>query len=103
MKLGPPKFRRFLVDLLPFKNVRRLRDIVDLMHNTCIEILDAKRHALMEGEEAFAKQTGKGKDIISILCMCISFISRCMSCLTPSYSTSESQYGSIGRRQITRF
>ena len=39
VKLGPPRFRRFLVDLLPFKNARRLRDIVDIMHNTSVEIL----------------------------------------------------------------
>lgn len=71
VKLGPPRFRRFLVDLLPFENVRRLRGIVDTLHNTSVEILEAKRHALVEGGEALAKQTGKGKDIISILSMCV--------------------------------
>lgn len=67
VKLGPPRFRRFLVDLLPFKNARRLRDIVDIIHNTSIEILEAKRHALKAGDEAVANQVGRGKDIISIL------------------------------------
>ncbi|KAF8237919.1 cytochrome P450 [Tricholoma matsutake] len=67
VKLGPPRFRRFLVDLLPFENVRRLRDIVDIMDNTSIEILEAKRRALKEGDEAVAKQIGRGKDIISVL------------------------------------
>jgi hypothetical protein len=67
VKLGPPRFRRFLVDLLPFKNARRLRDIVDIVHNTSIEILEAKRRALQEGNEAVVKQIGQGKDIISIL------------------------------------
>lgn len=67
VKLGPPKFRRFLVDLLPFKNARRLRDIVDTIHNTSVEILETKRRALNEGDEGLAKQAGQGKDIISIL------------------------------------
>ncbi|KAF8237924.1 cytochrome P450 [Tricholoma matsutake] len=67
LKLGPPRFRRFLVDLLPFENVRRLRDIVNVMDNTSIEIFEAKRRALKEGDEAIAKQTGRGKDIISVL------------------------------------
>jgi hypothetical protein len=67
VKLGPPRFRRFLVDLLPFKNARRLRDIIDIIHNTSVEILEAKRRALKEGDEAVAKQIGRGKDIISIL------------------------------------
>jgi hypothetical protein len=71
VKLGPPRFRRFVVDLLPFKNVRRLRDIVDVIHNTSIEILEAKRRALKDGDEAVARQIGGGKDIISILSMCI--------------------------------
>jgi hypothetical protein len=69
VKLGPPRFRRFLVDLLPLTNVRRLRDIVDVMHNTSIEILEAKRRALKEGDEALARQIGRGKDIISVLSM----------------------------------
>jgi len=71
VKLGPPRFRRFLVNLLPFKNTRRLRDIADIMHNTSIEILEAKKGALKEGDETLAKQTGRGKDLLSILSMCI--------------------------------
>jgi hypothetical protein len=66
-KLGPPKFCRFLVNLLPFKNIRQLRDIVDVMHNTSVDILESKRRALKEGGEAVAMQIGRGKDIISIL------------------------------------
>ena len=67
VKLGPPRFRRFLVDLLPFKNARRLRDIVDIIHDTSVKILEEKRRALREGDEVVAKQIGRGKDIISIL------------------------------------
>lgn len=67
VKIGPPRFRRFLVGLLPFENVQRLRGIVDVMSNMSIEILEAKKRALKEGDEAIARQIGKGKDIISIL------------------------------------
>jgi hypothetical protein len=69
VKMGPPGFRRFLVRLLPFENVQRLRGIVDVMYNTSIEILEAKKRALQEGDEAVARQIGQGRDIISILSM----------------------------------
>lgn len=71
VKIGSPRFRRFIVGLLPFQNVQRLRSIVDVMYNTSIEILDAKKRALEEGDDAVSRQIGKGKDIISILSMCI--------------------------------
>ena len=71
VKLGPPKFRRFLVDLLPFKTARRLRDIVDVIHNTSVDILESKKRALREGDEAVAMQIGRGKDIMSILSTCL--------------------------------
>jgi hypothetical protein len=72
VRIGPPRFRKFLVGLLPFENVRRLRSIVDVMYNTSNDILEAKKRALEEGDEAVARQIGKGKDIISVLSMCIS-------------------------------
>jgi hypothetical protein len=70
VKLGPPKFRRFLVNLLPFETVRRLRDIVDIIHTTSVMIFEAKKHALKEGDEAVVKHIGRGKDIISVLSTC---------------------------------
>jgi hypothetical protein len=98
VKLGPPKFRRFLVNLVPFKNVRELRDIIDVMYNTSVEILEAKKRALMEGDEAVARQIGRGKDIISILSMCDSdtFLSTLHNHLT---FRSEGEHGSVRRRQ----
>jgi hypothetical protein len=67
VKLGSPRFRRLLVNLLPFKTTRRLRDAVDVMHNTSVEILQAKKHTLQEGDEAVERQIGRGRDIMSIL------------------------------------
>jgi hypothetical protein len=37
------------------------------MHNTSVEILQAKRCALQEGDEAVERQIGRGRDIMSIL------------------------------------
>jgi len=66
VKICPPRFRRFIVDhCLPFKSAKRLRDIVDIMHETSVEILEAKERALQEGDEAVMKQIGRGQDIIA--------------------------------------
>jgi hypothetical protein len=66
-KIGSPKFRRFVVDMVPWKNVRRLRDISDTLHNIAVEIYETKKRAIEEGDEAMARQIGGGKDIMSIL------------------------------------
>ncbi|KDR76354.1 hypothetical protein GALMADRAFT_68050 [Galerina marginata CBS 339.88] len=67
VKLGAPKFMRFMIDIIPSKTLRQLRDVVDVIYNTSVEILDSKKKALAEGDEAVTRQIGQGKDIISIL------------------------------------
>ncbi|KAF9466558.1 cytochrome P450 [Collybia nuda] len=67
VKIGTPRFRRLIVDVLPWKSLQKLRDIVDIMHNTSTEIFEEKKKALEEGNEAVLKQVGRGKDILSIL------------------------------------
>ena len=64
VKIDIPRFRRFIVDHLPFK------DVVDSIQHTSTEILEAKKRALQEGDEAIVRQIGQGKDITSILCTC---------------------------------
>ncbi|KAF8157063.1 cytochrome P450 [Crassisporium funariophilum] len=66
-KLGPAKFRRAVVDALPIESIRTLRDIVDTLHKTSVEIYESKKKAIEEGDEAITAQIGEGKDIISIL------------------------------------
>ncbi|KDR76158.1 hypothetical protein GALMADRAFT_210825 [Galerina marginata CBS 339.88] len=66
-KIGTPRFRRFVVDLLPFKRISVLRDIVDTLHRTSVGILKSKRQAIHEGEGAVKAQIGGGKDIMSVL------------------------------------
>ncbi|KIM86621.1 hypothetical protein PILCRDRAFT_815850 [Piloderma croceum F 1598] len=67
VKLGTPRFRRFLMGLVPHKAVRRTQEIVDVMDRTSIQIFEHKRLALQQGDEAVLKQVGRGKDIMSIL------------------------------------
>ncbi|KIJ63129.1 hypothetical protein HYDPIDRAFT_113701 [Hydnomerulius pinastri MD-312] len=67
VKLGPASFRRFVVNNLPWKDVQEIRRIVDVMDKTSIEVFEAKKKALAEGDEAVMQQVGQGKDIMSIL------------------------------------
>ena len=67
-KIGTPRFRRAMVNLVPSKIVRRFRDIIDIFHETSVEILETKTEALRRGDQVLATQIGRGKDIISILC-----------------------------------
>ena len=55
------------MDILPWKNLHAVRDIVDVLHNTSVEIYEGKKKALEEGDEAVTQQIGQGNDIISIL------------------------------------
>ena len=55
------------MNILPWKNLHALRDIADIFHNTSVEILEGKKKALEEGDEAVTQQIGQGNDIISIL------------------------------------
>jgi hypothetical protein len=56
-----------MVNLLPWKNLHDLRDIVDTMYKTSVEIFESKKRAMMDGDDAVVTQIGRGKDILSIL------------------------------------
>jgi hypothetical protein len=72
-RIGTPKFRRFILDLVPWKTLHQLQDISDVIHNTAIEIINSKKRALEDGDEAVTRQIGEGKDILSILSRGFSF------------------------------
>jgi len=67
MKIGSPRFRRWIVDHLPGENVRKMKKVVDTLHNTSLMIYESKKKAIMEGDQALLSQIGRGKDIMSIL------------------------------------
>ena len=67
VRLGTPKFRRFILNLIPWKPLHELRDISDVFHNTAVEIVNSKKRALKDGDEAVARQIGQENDVLSIL------------------------------------
>ena len=90
-KIGTARFRRAIVDLIPLKDIKKIRAIVDVFHTTSVEIFETKKKALREGDQALAAQIGRGKDIISILSM---FSSLSAHQQTPMLF-SEGEYGSF--------
>ncbi|KAF5371889.1 hypothetical protein D9757_010589 [Collybiopsis confluens] len=65
--IGTPRFRRFVVNLLPWKDLHDVRDMVDYMYETASGIYKIKKQALEEGGETVRQQIGGGKDLISTL------------------------------------
>ncbi|KIK57049.1 hypothetical protein GYMLUDRAFT_46670 [Collybiopsis luxurians FD-317 M1] len=66
-EIGSPGFRRFMVNLLPWKDVHQMRDIVDYMYDIATGIYEKKKQAFERGDEAVTQQIGGGNDLISIL------------------------------------
>ena len=66
-KIGPPRFRRLMLTLIPWKALQEVKEISDTMHKTSLEIFESKKRAFLEGDAAVVKQIGQGKDIMSIL------------------------------------
>ena len=68
-KLGPPAFRRKLIDILPHAGLKRMRDISDEIQYHSRHIYETKKRAMREGDAAVMQQIGEGKDIMSKLSM----------------------------------
>ena len=64
---GSPRFRRFVVNLLPWRDLHHMRDMVDYMYDIASEVYESKKGAFEKGEQAVTQQIGRGKDLISIL------------------------------------
>ncbi|KAM5541728.1 hypothetical protein V8D89_004457 [Ganoderma adspersum] len=67
VKIGSARFRRFVVDLLPFQSVQNLRDVVNVMDMAARCIVAERKEALRCGEDAVLQQIGEGKDLLSRL------------------------------------
>ncbi|KAJ6468565.1 cytochrome P450 [Mycena vitilis] len=68
IKIGSGNFRRWVLDnILRFKSLHRVRDMVDLMNNTAKEILQGKKAALESGDLQSEENMNSGTDIMSIL------------------------------------
>ena len=55
------------MNLLPWKNLHEVRDIIDILANTSEEIFEEKKKALKKGDKIVTQQIDKGNDIMSIL------------------------------------
>lgn len=62
---GPPAFRGWVVDHLPFRRLRDIKSMADTIHNQATNIFRDKKAALLAG--AMVQKVGEGKDIMSIL------------------------------------
>jgi hypothetical protein len=60
-------FRRFLAQRIPWKSLRDLVDVVDVMDNSSQEIYRLKKKALQGESEAVQCQVAEGNDIMNIL------------------------------------
>ena len=69
-KIGTPAFRKWLVDIVPWKNLHDIRDIINTMNETAVEIIESKKRAIEAGDDSIAQQVGRGKDVISTLSTC---------------------------------
>ncbi|KAJ7584776.1 cytochrome P450 [Mycena floridula] len=65
--IGPASFRRFIVNILPWKTLHRARDMSDLMYQTSVDIYNAKKSALESGDPVAAQRILEANDIMGIL------------------------------------
>ena len=61
---------RRIFRLLPFRELRRLMRISDIMRRRSQEIISERKEALLQGDQAMLAQVGEGKDLMSICCEC---------------------------------
>ena len=59
--IGSARLRRFVLDLVPWKAGREIRDISDAMHKTSIELVENAKAAVT------TETSAKRKDVMSIL------------------------------------
>ncbi|EIW54967.1 cytochrome P450 [Trametes versicolor FP-101664 SS1] len=63
----PAGLRRTVAELIPAPPLKRIMHIVDTLGTRSTEIFQAKKKALLAGDEALKEQVGEGKDLISVL------------------------------------
>ncbi|KAH9945553.1 cytochrome P450 monooxygenase [Amylocystis lapponica] len=66
-KIGTASMRRRILDLIPYKPLQKVKNIVDTLDKKARTIYYAKKLAFEQGDEAVLRQVGEGKDIMSIL------------------------------------
>lgn len=64
---GTASFRRRVLDIIPFKFIRRVRDVADTIKRCSKEVFEEKKRALDKGDEAMHRQSAEDQDILSVL------------------------------------
>ncbi|CAE6474028.1 unnamed protein product [Rhizoctonia solani] len=64
-KIGPAFFRRAVVETIPHRPVQKMKNVVDTMHKTAVEIIKKKREALEIG--TLDSEVAAGQDIMTAL------------------------------------
>ncbi len=67
INIGSRKFRRAVVEAMPWGTLQEVKDIVDRLHTISKEIYDMKVMAFEKGDDLVTLQVGQGKDIMSVL------------------------------------
>ena len=62
-----PRLKRMIINLIPSKRVQDLKEVVDIMSQTSIEIIKSKKEAMRSTDPRIAAEIQNKKDIISIL------------------------------------
>jgi len=66
-KFHLPRVKHFIVENIPWTRVREIKEVVDVMHNTSLDIIQMKKNALNNTNSDATKELLEKKDIISIL------------------------------------
>ncbi|KAH9846398.1 cytochrome P450 [Lenzites betulinus] len=67
VRIGPAAFRRKVVEMLPEGPAQAMLRISDALSARSEELVDEKKKALLQGDEALKQQVGEGRDIMSVL------------------------------------
>ncbi|EMD40943.1 hypothetical protein CERSUDRAFT_103315 [Gelatoporia subvermispora B] len=67
VQLGHPKFKRWVLDMIPDLRIQKMKYISDTIVQQSWQVFREKKAALEKGEEAVIHQIGEGKDLMSIL------------------------------------
>ncbi|KAL5482360.1 hypothetical protein ACEPAI_8954 [Sanghuangporus weigelae] len=67
VKLGPPAFRRKMLECVPSKLIKEFIESIDRLDDYSKSIYEKSKRALEKGDEALLKRIGQGKDILSVL------------------------------------
>lgn len=65
--IGSAAFRRWVIRLIPSKNIQALVEAAETMDESSKKIFNEKKAALKRGDDAVVHQIGEGRDILSIL------------------------------------